>query len=113
MHFDTRDENELEFYSVEHLDNSQLKYFIKEGDCIFVRNKDDAYVQAKLVGIEDEDQTGNGDGFVDTELNLYLVSEKSQKDTANTKKSKKKKKKKLEPSKTVLRFLVNQSFEKC
>ena len=49
------EENPLEFISVEHNDNSQLKYFIKEPDCIFVRKSEDAYIQAKLVGIEDED----------------------------------------------------------
>ena len=113
MHFESRDGAELEFYSVEHLDNSQLKYFIKEGDCIFVRQNEDAYIQAKLVGIEDEDQTGNGDGYVDTELNLYKVSEKPEAGKGNMHKRHKKKKKKLEPSKTVLRFLINQSLEKC
>ena len=69
------EENPLEFISVEHNDNSQLKYFIKEPDCIFVRKSEDAYIQAKLVGIEDEDQIGNGDGYVDTKLSLYKVSE--------------------------------------
>ena len=50
--------------------------------------------------------TGNGDGYVDTELNLYRVSESSSEATGHALK-KKKKKKKLEPSKTVLKFLVN------
>ena len=69
------EENPLEFISVEHNDNSQLKYFIKDPDCMFVRKNEDAYIQAKLVGIEDEDQIGNGDGYVDTKLSLYKVSE--------------------------------------
>ena len=67
--------NSVEFKSVEHNDNAQLKYFIKDPDCIFVRKNEDAYIQAKLVGIEDEDQIGNGDGYVDTKLSLYKVSE--------------------------------------
>ena len=100
------EEYPMELQTVEHNDNSQLKYFIKEPDCIFVRKKEDAYIQAKLVGIEDEDQTGNGDGYVDTELNLYRVSESSTEAAGKTL-MKKKKKKKLEPSKTVLKFLVN------
>ena len=65
------------------------------------------------MGIEDEDQTGNGDGYVDTELNLYKVSETPEIGKGNMHKKHKKKKKKLEPSKTVLRFLINQSLEKC
>lgn len=102
----------MEFFAVEHLDNAQLRYFIKEPDVIFVRKGEDAYIQAKLTGIEDEDQTGNGDGYVDTELNLYKVSETLQTIPGVPLKLKKKKKK-LEPSKTVLKFLVNQSLEQC
>ena len=68
------------FQSVEHLDSSQLKYFIKEKDVIFVRHGESAYVQAGLQGFEQEDQIGNGDGYIDSELSLYEVSEsKSEK----------------------------------
>ena len=96
----------MEFYSIEHNDNAQLKYFIKEPDCIFVQKDKDAYIQAKLVGLEDEDKTGNGDGYVDSELNLYKVSESSEAGKGHENK-KKKKKKKLEPSKQILKFLIN------
>lgn len=49
---------------------------------------------------------------MDTELNLYKVSETLQTIPGIPLKHKKKKKK-LEPSKTVLKFLVNQSLEQC
>ena len=42
---------------------------------MFVRHGQEAYVQAKLVCIEDENQTGNGEGYVESELFLYKVSE--------------------------------------
>ena len=62
-------------YKSEEYPKAKLKYFIKAQDTIFVRNGKKAYVQAKLLGIEDDDQTGNGMGYVESELFLYEVSE--------------------------------------
>ena len=39
-----------------------FKLKFKEQDAVFVRHGKESYIQAKLVGIENEDQAGNGDG---------------------------------------------------
>ena len=106
MEFESKD-HELHFISVEHLDSSQLKYFIKEQDTVFVRHGQEAYVQAKLVGIEDENQIGNGEGYVESEIFLYKVSESADQTKSNILHRRKKKKKKLEPSKKLLKFYLN------
>ena len=41
-------EYKMDFYSIENNDNAQLKYFIKEGDALFIRNGEKAYVQARI-----------------------------------------------------------------
>ena len=75
MEFKSTDEHQLTFQSIEHRFCALLKYFIKEQDVEFIRHGKEAYVQAKFYAIEAEDQTGNGEGYVETELNLYKVSE--------------------------------------
>ena len=67
----TDSEDRLFFGSIGHLDNAQLKFFIKEEDALFIKHGKEAYIQAKLTSIEDEEVTGNGDGYVETELFLY------------------------------------------
>ena len=55
MEFKSTDEHQLTFQSIEHRSCALLKYFIKEQDVAFVRHGKEAYVQAKLYGIEAED----------------------------------------------------------
>ena len=48
MEFESKDQHNLKFESVEHRESCQLEYFIKEKDVLFVRHGDSAYVQAAL-----------------------------------------------------------------
>ena len=86
-----------------------LCYFIPQVDVSFFKNNDDAYVQAKLNAIEEDDDNSNGRGVAYTSLVLYKVSDvqkvDKKKEAANTKK------KIGEPkSRHYINFLINQSF---
>ena len=103
--FTVHDES-VHFYSIEHIDNAQLTYFIKETDAIFLRHDGNAYIQGKMTALEEEDITGNGDGYVETEVSLYNISEPKKKKAAGKAKSRKS----MEPSRQVVKFLINQTF---
>ena len=88
--------------TIEHLDNCQIAYLLTHKDAAFVRHGEEAYVQAKMISSPDDDTGGNGDGYVDTKLQLYRVSE-ARKKGPNVKK-------KIEPESQEIQFLLNQSF---
>ena len=73
-------------------------FYIPKSDAQFVRSSKSVYVQANMF-VSDEDDAGNGMGYVDTHLYLYDVgetAEKKKKDEEpeqNAKKLKKKRKK--------------------
>ena len=88
--------------TIEHLDNCQIAYLLTHKDAAFVRHGEEAFVQAKMISSPDDDNQGNGDGYVDTKLQLYRVSEVRKKGP-NVKK-------KIEPEAQEIQFLLNQSF---
>jgi hypothetical protein len=55
-----------------------------------------------MTALEDEETTGNGDGYVETEVSLYNISEPKKKVVGKAKS-----KKSMEPSRQVVKFLVN------
>ena len=84
-----------------------LCYFIPQVDASFLTFNEDAYVQAKLTAIEEDDDHSNGKGVAETSLVLYKVSEKKESATTS-------KKKKIGEPKTrhYIKFFLNQSFLK-
>ena len=87
--------------TIEHCDNCQLVYLINSSDVRFVRKEDRAFVQAKITATPDDDQQGNGDGYVVTQMQLFEISNLIKKSG----------KKSLEPDNRIdAQFLLNQSF---
>ena len=83
--------------SVEHLDNCQLLYLLNFKDVAWVRDGEDSYISGKLTSTPDDD--GTGDGYVDTQFQLFMVSEPHSRD---------KRKKNLQPKKRIkIEFLLN------
>lgn len=72
------DENrDTEMYAVEAVDQAELCFFILQGDVSFIKPegaRTEAYVQAKLFAIDDDDINSNGLGVVETTVVLYDVS---------------------------------------
>ena len=104
MKFTSDKAEDIKMETIEHINNCQLAFLINSPDVQFVRNDkvvedkkvQDAYIQAKLVSSPDDETNGNGDGYVSTEVQLYLVSEE------------KSKKKSLEPDhREKIKFLLN------
>ena len=81
------------------MDSAKLIYFILQPDAQFLRQGNDAYVQAKLEAIEPEDDDDqNGEGVAPSSVVLYKVSEDpaiAQKAKDLKKKRKKKKQKRV------------------
>jgi hypothetical protein len=67
-------EPNVEFYAIEAVDQAELIYFILKSDVSFLTVGLDAYVQAKLDAIGDEDANSNGLGICESSLILYKVS---------------------------------------
>ena len=44
MEIESKDGEDLYFGTIEHLDNAQLKFFIKEEDALFIRSDQEAYI---------------------------------------------------------------------
>ena len=84
-------EKNVNFYARDAVDQAKLCFFILQPDATFVRDGDDAYVQAKLNSIGEEDANSNGQGVAESVVVLYKVSEgkeeetKKKKDTGNKK----------------------------
>ena len=64
----------LKIEATEAVDTAELVFFILQPDTQFLRAQNDCYVLAKLVAIE-EDEDSNGKGVVQSSVVLYKVSE--------------------------------------
>ena len=70
-----------EMHAIDHIDNCQLIYEVSKDDVQFVRDGEDAYISAKLYALPDDETIGVGcDGFVNSHLWLFQVSEEREKD---------------------------------
>ena len=113
----------IKMEAIEAVDSAHLIYFIKQPDVKFLHNKhtNEAFVQAKLNAISDQDENSNGTGVVETQVILYNVNQNqdkqnNQKNTKVGKDGKKQKQTKksqlaAEPTeRDYIKFYVNQSF---
>ena len=104
-------EKNFKLYAIGAVDQAMLCYFIPQVDVSFFTNNDDAFVQAKLTAIEEDDDNSNGKGVAYSSLVLYKVSDVQKVD--KKKETTGKKKKIGEPkSRHYINFLLNQSFLK-
>ena len=51
-----------------------MVYLINSPDVRFLKWEDGAYIQAKLISSPDDDRNGNGDGYVETKMQLFNVT---------------------------------------
>ena len=49
-------------------------YLINSPDVRFLQHGEESYIQAKMVSSPDDDTAGNGDGYVDTKMQLFNVT---------------------------------------
>ena len=86
----------IKIQAIEAVDTAHITYFILQPDISFLRRNKQAFIQAKLVASEPEDDELNGEGVVRSSCILYTVSvvqETNKLDDSKGKKDSKKKKK--------------------
>ena len=100
-----------EFYAIEAVDQAELCFFVLQRDVTYVKCGQDAYIQAKLQSIDDEDLNSNGKGIAQSSVTLYKVSEPlKSKQSGDPAKSKKKSLIREPKTRDYANFNLNQSF---
>ena len=65
-----------DFYAIEAVDQAELCFFILQRDATYVKHGSTAYIQAKMLSMDDDDDDSNGKGIAKTVVTLYNISEK-------------------------------------